>query len=73
MRTLFILFLVFTLLRLFTLVKTALITLFLLFELLYTACTVSCMPLPIYTVREGKNAFGMGSWTFDEKVGWVTG
>ena len=72
MRTLLIL-VVFTLLRLLILLKTALITLFLLFELLYTACTVSCMPLPIYTVREGKNAIGMGSWTWDEKVGWVSG
>ena len=35
-----------------------LLTLFILFKLLYTAYTLACMP--VYIVREGLNAIGMG-------------
>ena len=35
-----------------------LLTLFILYKLLNTACTLACMP--VYIVREGKNAIGMG-------------
>ena len=42
--------------KLFTLLT--LLTLFILFKLLYTAYTLACMP--VYIVREGLNAIGMG-------------
>ena len=44
-------------------------TLFILFKLLYTALTVTCMPL--YIVREGWTAVGISRWASEENVGWL--
>ena len=54
-----------------------LLTLFILLKLLYTATTLACMP--IYIVREGKNAIGkgcnellskmLGEWSSED--GWI--
>ena len=42
------------------------LTLFALLKLLYTAKTFACMP--IYIVRKGLNARGMGCSTFEQKM-----
>ena len=55
-----------TLLTWFTLLT--LLTLFILLNLLYTAKTLTCMP--IYIVRKGWNSIRRGSWAVEQNFRW---